>query len=89
MKKILWDLLTEMENGTGKADTYYEILRLMKAIDTETTKPVNVDLADINLRFNNKLRDKFFVENTANYLGTPKIVVHPHNVFEWFKKNVG
>lgn len=47
MKKILWDLLTEMENGTGKADTYYEILRLMKAIDTETTKPVNVDLADV------------------------------------------
>ena len=46
----------------------------------------------VNPRFDNKLRDKFFKECTTE---TPisrdlkKINCTPHNLFEWFKTNVG
>jgi len=42
-------------------------------------------------KFNNDLRDKFFNECTddpKNVMVDRKINITPHNLFEWFRKNV-
>lgn len=36
----------------------------------------------------NNLREKFFEEHTDIKDGIPVVITHPHNLFEWFEKNM-
>ncbi len=35
-----------------------------------------------------KLREEFFEKHTETKDGIPKVITHPHNLYEWFKENI-
>ena len=68
---------TLYNNATDGQYWNYAKKELNKLLTTQQDKDSSVEVKQI--------RQNFFDECTSSYEGIPKISLHPHNLFEWFK----